>query len=128
MTATRKKLIHLGINTEQARHIAGGDQTVSAAGNDSQSNATQLDFGINEVSTVTPGSADSVVLPAIGQAGNDRVVIYNNSGQTLNVFPPVGAKINDSSVNVKVTVGDQLIAYAHRRETGDYLLSQDGAT
>jgi hypothetical protein len=74
--------------------------TVTAAGT-FQSNATLLSNNINIVTTAPTSSG--VKLP-IAVAGY-RIIIRNNTANTINVYPNTGSEINGGSINVPVTLG-----------------------
>ena len=75
------------------------NDTITAAGT-VQANATLLTNNINIVSTVNVNSG--VILP-IAVAGY-RIIIRNNSANTLNVYPNIDATINSGSINIPVTL------------------------
>jgi hypothetical protein len=75
------------------------NDSITAAGT-VQANATVLTNNINIVSTVDVNSG--VILP-IAVAGY-RIIIRNNSANTLNVYPNTGANINSGSINIPVTL------------------------
>lgn len=74
---------------------------LSAAGNSSQGSATALVGYINELTTVTTGSADSVKLPAatVGKV----VVIINNGAGIAQVYPATGETIDGAAANAAGT-------------------------
>lgn len=63
-----------------------------------QSTALQLTSQWNEITSAIGGGTNGVLLDAFqpGQAQS----VFNNSGVTINVYPPPGAKINSLGVNV----------------------------
>ena len=65
-----------------------------------QTDAALLTNNINIVSTVDVNSG--VILP-IAVAGY-RIIVRNNSANTLNVYPNIGANINSESINIPVTL------------------------
>jgi len=76
---------------------AGGGQTL----------ATQLNLGINVVTTVaSPG--DSVKLPddVVGQT----VIVTNTGANSLNIFPFPGDNINNLGINVPISLSPQATA------------------
>ena len=72
--------------------------TVTAAGA-SQQAATQLTPG---ASILGPAAAAGVVLPPAG--GQPDCVVYNNSGNTQNIYPANGETINSLTANTPVTL------------------------
>lgn len=78
---------------------------IAAAGNNAQGGGATIGTYMNEFTTVTTGSADSVDLPLVVNYGQKNpVVIINNGAGTLNVFPGVGDKIDGGAANAKTTV------------------------
>src|SRR2546423_1257319 len=71
---------------------AGG---ISAAGT-TQATATELTNAINEVTTVAANAG--VILPSKGYKGDD-MYIFNAGANPLNVYPPVGMRLNALSLN-----------------------------
>ena len=105
------KRIDLASNTEISNLIVTNNATIggllAVSSNDSitaagtvQANATVLTNNINIVSTANVNSG--VILP-IAVAGY-RIIIRNNSANTLNVYPNTGANINSGSINIPVTL------------------------
>ena len=77
--------------------------TIAAAGS-TQGTATAIDSEINEVASGTGGSADGVKLPT-ATAGLELVVI-NNSGITIEVFPNTSDAIDGQAINTSVQQAD----------------------
>lgn len=75
------------------------NDNITAAGT-IQSNATLLTDNINIVTTVPVNSG--VILP-IAVAGY-RIIIRNNSANTLRVYPNTGANVNSGLINTAVTL------------------------
>lgn len=73
--------------------------TVTAAGT-TQGTATPVSVGYNRVTTGTGG----VILP-LTEPGRE-VHIENQTGVTINIYPPVGGAIADGSTNIQVTLPD----------------------
>lgn len=67
-----------------------------------QTNATHLGIGTNIVTTVA-SNTDSVKLPndVLGQT----VMVFNNTSNTLSIFPSEGDEIDTLGVNVRLNVG-----------------------
>jgi len=96
-----KTVMGAGTSAVQAAAIVGGvNATISAAGT-TQGTATVLyPLGLHTVTTVT--AATGVIL-AIGALG-DETVIFNGGANTLLVYPPVGAKINNLTTNTGINL------------------------
>jgi len=77
------------------------NDNITAAGT-VQANATLLTNNINIVTTVPVNSG--VKLP-VAVAGY-RIIIRNNTANTLRVYPNTGANINSGSINTAVTLGN----------------------
>lgn len=85
-------------------------QNIVAHAGGGQALATQLNIGINVISTVaTPG--DSVKLPTdvLGQT----VIVYNAGANPTNIFPSVGDSINGGSANAPISLpaGQMMVFY-----------------
>ena len=86
--ALASEIMDAGISAVTAVAISGGSGTIVAAG------STQGTAGLVNTSNCLCSTADGtkgVILPLV-QAG-ESVVIFNNSGSTLKVYPPVGGYI-----------------------------------
>lgn len=77
------------------------NDNITAAGT-AQANATLITNNINIATTVPVNSG--VKLP-VAVAGY-RIIIRNNSANTLRVYPNTGANINGGTINVAVTLGN----------------------
>jgi len=98
--ALANRVVGGGFSAGQARALAGGvNAAVSAAGT-GQSDATLLKASVSFVSTVAASSG--VILP-LAEDG-DSVTIYNGGANTLTVYPPTGARINNASANSGVSL------------------------
>ena len=75
------------------------NDSITAAGT-VQANATLLTNNINIVSTANVNSG--VILPVA--AAGYRIIVRNNSANTLNVYPNTGANINSGSINIPATL------------------------
>lgn len=91
---------------------SGMDMLVIAASNDAagsitaagttQGTATELTNAINEITTVAANSG--VRLASKGYQGDD-MYIYNAGANSLNVYPPVGMRINSLALNAPMVLG-----------------------
>jgi hypothetical protein len=70
---------------------------VAAAGT-TQGTATLISATINSVNSGTGG----VLLP--GSTPGRRIVIFNDTSSTINVYPPTGSNVDFGTVNVAVTI------------------------
>ena len=70
-----------------------------------QAGATALTARINIVTVAAPGTA--VLLQILG--GN-RQVVFNRSGATLTVYPPLGTQIEGNGLNVPETIANGGVA------------------
>lgn len=96
-----------GISAGMAQAINGDlNNAVSAAGT-TQGTATALKSGLNNVTTVA--SSAGVILPA-AQPG-DCVKVYNGGANTLTIYPPTGAKINQAATNAGISLGVNTYMY-----------------
>ena len=86
--AYAKELMGAGFSAGQAVGVGGGYAAIVAAGS-TQANGTVVNAGAN-MCTAADGTK-GVTLYA-GMPG-DEVWIFNNSGSTLKVYPPVGSAI-----------------------------------
>jgi hypothetical protein len=83
-----KEMVAAGFSPGQAQGAGGGNATVAAAGTN-QATGTVIN-GSNNIVTGANGTTGVTLLAA--QPG-DEIWIFNNSGSTLKVWPPVGAAI-----------------------------------
>lgn len=76
-------------------------QSIVAHAGGGQTDATQLNIGINAISVVATGG-DSVKLPddVLGQT----VVVYNTGANSCDVFPFLGDSINSLAVNTAIAL------------------------
>ena len=83
-----KELMGAGFAAGQAVAIGGGYASVAATG------STQTDAALVAVGNAIVTAADGTkgVILYAGQPG-DEVVIFNNSGSTLKVYPPTSSAI-----------------------------------
>ena len=83
----------IGINTYNA---------ITASTTQTQAGGTKLRHGISVIATAN--GSDAVTLPS-AMVGS-MLVIVNHTGQTIQLFPPVGGTINAASANAAVTIAD----------------------
>jgi hypothetical protein len=73
--------------------------TITAGSTQTQAGATALALGFSRVSSASAN--DGVRLPQ--SSGGGSVVIRNDSGAAIKVWPPLGSKINDGTANAADT-------------------------
>lgn len=84
--ALSTELVGAGMPAGTAQAMGGIPTAVTATASSTQATAVQIAAGVNRVT-----GADGVRLPA-AQPG-DSVIIINDTGSTIKVWPPVGAAI-----------------------------------
>jgi len=92
------------LGSRQALAILGDQATISAAGTN-QATATAITTAVAIVSTVALGTG--VILPkstAVSLNGGDRIHIANHGANALAVYPPVGGKLSNNTVNVPAMI------------------------
>ncbi len=100
-TATASGNVNVG-NLVAATYTVSGVTNSIIANGTTQNTATALANAFNVVSTVS-GSNYGVILPAPISANATvgmRVMVRNNGGVPLYVYPPVGAQINNLGANI----------------------------
>jgi hypothetical protein len=96
----------LGLSPQVANLVGESIKTGIAAAGNSQATAAQLTHTVNVIATATGTSADGVKLPTAFTGA--RCVVINKSGETLDVWPATGDKIEDGSANAAVTQADNV--------------------
>jgi hypothetical protein len=91
----------LGLSPQVANLIGESIKTGIAAAGNSQATAAQLTHTVNVIATATGGSADGVKLPTANTGA--RCIVINKSGQTLDVWPATGDKIENGLANAETT-------------------------
>ena len=97
-------LAGLGMSPQVANLVGESIKTGIAAAGNSQATAAQLTHTVNVVATATATSADGVKLPTASTGA--RCIVINKSGETLDVWPATGDKIEDGSANAATTQAD----------------------
>ena len=87
---------------------ASTQDAITASTTQTQAGGTVLNAVISRI-TVANGS-DAVTLGFAAAAGRAFVVI-NDTGQTIQLFPKSGDKLNDASANAAVSIADNTISY-----------------
>ena len=88
---------------QQADFLGDDSATLAAAGT-TQGAATALSSSINLVTTATGGVNDAVRLPAAASYKQTRMLIRNDSGATIQIFPASGENIHPNGLNAAVTL------------------------
>lgn len=103
----KANLTGTGSSAANASATVGGVNTSIAAAGTGQSDAPLLPRASNIYITSTSGSNCVILPPGVGTtqklAAGDYMRIINFSGQTLNVYPPTGGKIQNGSANAAYT-------------------------
>lgn len=88
--ALANEIIGGGFSAGQAKAIGGSSASLAATG---ASSTQALAATVKASNTIITGGdgTKSVILPAVGVG--ESVTLFNNSGSTVPVFPPVGAAI-----------------------------------
>jgi len=84
--ALSTELVGAGVPPGTAQVMGGIPTAVTATSSSTQTSAVQLNAGLNRVT-----GSDGVRLPA-AQPG-DSVIVINDTGSSIKVWPPVGAAI-----------------------------------
>lgn len=118
-----KNMMGLGLSAGQAGAINGTvtlNQTASGASQGAQT--LPSDFVVYSSSTASTGPT----LPAIASPG-DEIMIANNTANTINVWPPIGGKVQNSAVNAADTILTGRSAYYIALGNGDFIHLQGAA-
>lgn len=94
-------LMGLGMSAQLSGLVGETIKTGIAAAGNSQATARQLTETVNVIATATATSADGVRLPPASIGA--RCIVINKSGQTLDVWPSTGDRIENGSVNAETT-------------------------
>lgn len=96
-----KTVMGAGTSAVQAAAIVGGVNAAITAAGTTQATATVLyPLGLHTVTTVASGTG---VILAVGALG-DETVVFNGGANTLLVYPPLAAKINNLTTNAGVNL------------------------
>lgn len=103
------KLVPTGISATAALAITGDVATGLTAAGSTAATALALAATNNFVSTT--GASTGVILP-VGSPG-DKVYVYNGGANSLTVYPPTGATINNAASSFAVaTTRSAIFVYA----------------
>jgi len=105
----KKNAIGLGTPGGTAGALIGGVNAAVTATGSTQATAALLSMTSNNVITVGAASTGVILPPGNGTgdslSGGDWVRVFNNvSGNAVNVYPPVGGKINGGSTNAAISL------------------------
>jgi len=95
--------MHAGASAELAKSICGTGANPLALSGSTQTTAAPLPNAVNIVSTATANQGG--ILRADLDVGESQYV-YNKSGVTIEVYPPVGGHINEGTQNAAVTLAN----------------------
>jgi len=99
--AIKVKLLGSGNAPLSAQAIGGTVTTNLTATGSTQATALLVSDDFNVVTTTA--ASTGVVLPATLTAG-DTIIVANYGANTLSVYPPVGGKINNGTLNAAVSI------------------------
>lgn len=94
-------LMGLGMSAQLAGLVGETIKTGIAAAGNSQATATALVNTVNVIASATATSADGVKLPSATPGA--RCIVINKSGQTLDVWPNSGDKVEGGSADAETT-------------------------
>lgn len=98
----KKNLTGSGLAGQAATKITGSVTTgLTAAGSSSQANALAV---YDDVNVITTAAANSGVRLRSDITAGDTQVVVNYGASQINVYPPVGGKISNGSVNAATTL------------------------
>lgn len=104
----KANVIHTGTAPANAGSIVGGMVTTTAAAGNASTNATLLSISSNFLLTTGAGSSGVILPPgngtADGLAAGDTITVFNQTGQTILVYPPLGGKLNNGSANAGLSM------------------------
>lgn len=81
--------------------------SITASTTQTQVGGTVLDATISRITTAA--ASDAVTLARQAKPGRG-IIIINDSGQTIQLFPLLGDKINDAAANASVTIADNTLS------------------
>ena len=100
----KAKLKNGGVSRKTANAILGTVTTgLTATGNASQTGGLYVTDDINVITTAG-ATTNSITLPNYLGAGESITVCNYTTGQTLNIYPPVGGKIRGGATNAAITL------------------------
>lgn len=95
-----KELMGVGMSAAAASTIPNGTvAAVTATGSSTQATAVELAAGVNRVT-----GSDGVRLPSVG--AGQSVMVINDTGSTIKVWPPVGGAIQVVATSFGSAVAD----------------------
>src|SRR5215471_4244894 len=93
------QLMATGMPALQAQALASGPITTITPAGASQGTATQI--ASPAVILATAAAAGVILPPSFGQG---EITVYNNSGNTQNIYPASGETINVLTANTAITL------------------------
>lgn len=99
----KSNVSHLGVAPLTAAAVVGGVSTTAAGAGTTRTDATLLPLASNHWIT-TAASNSGVILPpgngtGDGMQAGDYMRIYNDSANTLLLYPPTGGQLNGGTVS-----------------------------
>ena len=107
--ALKSRMLGSGIAAQAARNICGEPVSALPAGT-SGGNATVMPGAVVALST-TPSSTGLIIAPEMSPG--DSIVIANNGGNTVTIYPPAGssAKFNNAQSTFTIATVKRAIIY-----------------
>lgn len=102
--ALASHLAQIGFGSRDADFLGDTQASGIAAAGTTQGAATALTASINAVSTATGGVNDAVLLPSALTFKPTAIVVRNDSGATIQVFPASGEGINSLAANTALNI------------------------
>ena len=100
--SVKQNMMGLGLAPLAADAVNGEvDGGVTATGSTSQANSYAISRSITVVTTAAANTG--VRLPTFATP-NDEFTVVNYGANTMNVYPPVGGRINNGTLNAAVTL------------------------
>lgn len=87
---------------------ASTENAVTASTTQTQAGGTVLRAAVSRVTSAN--ASDAVTLGFAATAGQ-RFTIINDSGQTIQLFPRSGDKLNDANANAAVSIADNTVSH-----------------
>ena len=107
--AYAREIMQGGFSAISADAIQGGVNLTVAGAGTTQGTATQL---VSSQVQITSGANTTGVILFAGQQG-DWTVIFNTAGNSINVYPPLGAKINQIATNSPHVLANNTVCVYH---------------
>jgi hypothetical protein len=99
-------LMGVGVPPVAASATAGGGVTGIVATGSTATDAFQLSGSFNAITTSAASSG--VIMP---KASGGWGAIWNNSGQTIVVYPPTGATLNNAAASITLATAKAMLFF-----------------